>query len=789
MKSGLRQQAILLPILVLLSLGDSGSPQNSSTPSQTQRFYYTLSQQAITSAGVYDSNGHLIRVLWQMQPTSAGKHTATWNGLDMGDQPAPPGRYHLLVAANFCVYRNVGVIGNSGLPPNAQGHTPASILCVATDQEGNIYTANGWDEAGADFKKWDKYGHSVYDAHFQIRNGKPNGIPYAIAVDKDYLYCTVGGWASPPWNERQQVERFRLSDGQEVPFSGQHLVDGHIQIYEWPSHLLPQNVPPDEAELLKTPLRGIAVDQQNLFVTDLLGNRVWRFDKESGDLLGSFSVPTPRAIAVDPQGHVWVSAEKHEIRVYSATGQQLAVPIHDLSEAVEIAFSPLNKLYVADTGAGQVKIYAIHGLKARRIGALGQKAKAGDRAPDRFFHLTGIAIAPDGSIITTQKEPISGARLAKWSPNGKLQWEQWCTEFVSLGINAPDSPTLFLSMSGHLFHLDDFEHGKSRYVADGLNDPVLYHSDVHGVPRILTFQGRRFLFLPTGDGVQVYRLEGHVLHLAALVGGRDPDATGKSHYWQQPHPSPPQQWTWHDQHGTGHPQMNEILWFKPPGKGTVNVFGMDVDDQGNIWFANLDTHSIWELPKGRLDTHGNPTYDWAKAHEVIPHDVSSLGFDPTMAQRADDGSIYALGWSHTWPSPPNNPFWMGGTTLVRFDKLGRRLWAVPLPEVCPGICFLPGGGCLAGGGRSANIYHYTSNGLLVGKMAPGAAMGNQSGWFDNHACVAVTHNPLDHGWDVFAEDDYVDRIAWYRIEGKIALVNGDSVIVADSLKRPSHETQ
>jgi hypothetical protein len=776
---------ILLPLI--LSHGEVGLSQTSSTSTQARRFYYTLTQQAITSGGVYDSAGHLIRVLWQMQPTPSGKHTVLWNGLDMSDQPAPSGSYHLVVAVNYSVYRNVGVIGNSGKPPNAQGHTPASILSVATDQEGNIYTANGWDEAGADFKRWDKYGHSVYDAHFQIRNGKPNGIPYAIAVDDRYIYCTVGGWASPPWNERQQIERFRLSDGQEVPFSGQHLVDGHIQIYEWPSHHLPPNTPPDSAELLKTPLRGIAVNQYNLFVTDLLGNRVWRFDKESGDLLGSFSVPTPRAITVDAQGQIWVSARKHEIRVYSTTGQQLAAPIHDLSEAVEIAFSPSNKLYVADTGAGQVKIYAIHGLEAHQIGILGQKAKAGDRSPDRFFHLTGIAIAPDGSIATTQTEPISGARLAKWSPTGKLQWEQWCTEFVSLGINALDDPTLFLSMSGHLFHLDDFEHGKSRYVADGLNDPVRYHSDVHGVPRILTFQGHHFLFLPTGDGVQVYRLEGHTLHLAALVGGRDPDATGQSH-WQQLAPSLPQQWTWHDQHGTGYPQANEILWFAPPGKGNVIVFGMDVDDEGNIWFANLNTHSIWELPKGKLDSHGNPTYNWASAHEVIPRDTSSFGFDPTMAQRADDGSVYALGWSRVWPSPPNNPFWMGGTTLVHFDKFGKRLWAVPLPEVCPGICFLPGGGCLAGGGRNATIYHYTSNGLLVGKMAPGVAMGKQSGWFDNHACVAATHNPLDKGWDVFAEDDYVDRIAWYRIEGRIALLRGNSDIVTDNLNKLDHET-
>jgi len=54
--------------------------------------------------------------------------------------------------------------------------------------------------------------------------------------------------------------------------------------------------------------------------------------------------------------------------------------------------------------------------------------------------------------------------------------------------------------------------------------------------------------------------------------------------------------------------------------------------------------------------------------------------------------------------------------------------------------------------------------------------------------VAVTHTPVDKGWDVFAEDDYVDRIAWYRIEGKIAVLRGNADTVTDNLTSPDHET-
>jgi len=214
-------------------------------------------------------------------------------------------------------------------------------------------------------------------------------------------------------------------------------------------------------------------------------------------------------------------------------------------------------------------------------------------------------------------------------------------------------------------------------------------------------------------------------------------------------------------------RLVRVLWTMkelPAGKHTGQWDGQDEFGQA--------------CPVGELDERGNPTYDWAKAREAIPKDASPLKFKPTMAQHADDGSVYAFGWSEKWPSPKNNPFWMGGTTLVRFDREGKRLWAVGLPEVCVGLDAVPGGGCMTGGGRKATIYHYLSNGLLVGSMSPGEAMCKQSGWMDNHASVAVNRDPRDGILDVFAEDDYVLRIGWYRVDDR------DVRLLTGPVKRP-----
>ena len=270
------------------------------------------------------------------------------------------------------------------------------------------------------------------------------------------------------------------------------------------------------------------------------------------------------------------------------------------------------------------------------------------------------------------------------------------------------------------------------------------------MPRVLKIGDHQFYFLPSGDGVQVYRFRdtGKASQLAALIGGRSPAPDGSKESKELG------QWTWHDIDGHGKPALDEINWFKKPGEGHYSCFGMDVDAAGNIIFANTSTQSVWTIPIGPLDAKGNPTYDWKDAKEVVPKDTSALKFEPNMVQRADDGSFYA--------------FWMGGTTLARFDKSGKVLWAAAVPKLVVGLDVIPGGkgGCFVGEGRDAKLDHYSADGLLIGTMQPGDAMAKQTGWLDNHASVAVNRDPRDHVIDVFAEDDYVLRIGWYRVDDR-----------------------
>ena len=768
----MKNRALPLALLsVCLSLSGTMKPLPGQSPPAATTIAFNLPQPALTSAGIYDTNGHLVRVLWTMKQLAAGAQTAPWDGLDQTGQAVPPGAYSYHIKVNNATYTNVGAIGNSGQPANAAGHTPANLESVAVDSAGAVYTANNWDEAGADFKKWDATGHAVYEANYQIRNGQPNGAPYSIATDDQYLYCGMGGWESEQWKNLQQVQRFTLKDGKAAPFAAgpEGIKDGHINIYEWPKKLIPPGTPPADAALMGAPLRALAISDTTIFVADALGGKIRRYDKATGVAQGEFPVPLPQAIALDAMGRVWVGHSHHQIDVFTPAGQHVAGPFGGLNDVAALAFGPMvpgkpRRLYVAASGAGQVVGLDVTGRNKKWVHILGQRAQPGDRAADRFFHLRGMAVDKTGNLFTIQVEPISGARLAKWSPEGKLLWEQFGAEFVTLGNYGASNPDDFYSMSLHHYRLLSHTAGTWNYANDAYagdaSQPVAYHSDPHGVPRVLRLGGHDFYFVPTGDGVQVYRIDGKVLRLVALVGGRDPAPDGTAHGHDLG------QWTWHDSAGTGQPKPADIQWFKQPGQGHYSVFGTDVDAAGNIWFANTETHSIWEIPLGALDARGNPTYDWVQAHEALARDASPLGFEPNMAQHAADGSIYAFGWSKTWPAPQNNPFWMGGSTLVRFDAKGTLLWAVPLPDTCVGLDVIPGGGCMVGKGSGANIYHYSADGLLLNILAPGKAMENQTGWMDNHASVAVSRDPRDHLLDVFAEDDYVLRIGWYRVDDR-----------------------
>ena len=103
-------------------------------------FSVQLSEGGLTTAGIGDSNGKLVRTLWALETFNAGSLSGSWDGLDDLGAAVPPGSYTWKVLRNDSLYNNIGIIGNTGLPPVTSGHVPYLIEGVAVDAQGKIYT-------------------------------------------------------------------------------------------------------------------------------------------------------------------------------------------------------------------------------------------------------------------------------------------------------------------------------------------------------------------------------------------------------------------------------------------------------------------------------------------------------------------------------------------------------------------------------------------------------------------------------------------------------------------------
>ena len=69
--------------------------------SPTYRFSCTVARPGLTSAGIFDAQGRLVRVLWTMKQVETGAVVkGVWNGLDQDDRPVPAGTYTWKVVVN-----------------------------------------------------------------------------------------------------------------------------------------------------------------------------------------------------------------------------------------------------------------------------------------------------------------------------------------------------------------------------------------------------------------------------------------------------------------------------------------------------------------------------------------------------------------------------------------------------------------------------------------------------------------------------------------------------------------
>ncbi len=734
-------------------------------------FPVTVTSESQISGQILDQQGKVVRSLQLLGPVKAGTHQLQWDGLDDQGFSMPAGEYECRIVSNPTVYTTVGAIGNTARPPTANLN-PSEIQSVAVDAEGNVYTANFWEESAQDFRKWDRNdGRHVFNAQARIRNGNPDALPYAIAVDDKYIYCTTYSHAV---HGQQHVRRFRLADGERAPFPAAAATAGYILIHDRPEEKAAKGSSAAAEDVWKRPLRALAVSRQKLFVTDALEGRVLSFDKESGAPLGSFKVKYPHALAIDPTGNLWVGHEDGALTVFSENGERSVPVLKSLKHIRALAFGPNNLLFVADSGANKVHIFRVDPAKATATFLLsfGQQAKPGDYAPDRFYEISGLAVDTAGNLTVAQALPVTGARLTRFAPDGRVIWDHIGAEFTNTGNISKEYPDEVTTQVLHRYKLDK-KTGAWEFRGSVLDGDPKYIRWMHGPMRLQKIGEHEFLFQGYGDGLQVYRREGDVFRLASMFGRANPFPDGVYHDAMKENERRPKEavWSWNDTDGNGKVHEEEVVWItNSQVVSSFHNFGFSVDREGNALMCN---DAITEVPLTGLDALGNPLYDLTKMRVIVPRDTSSetpIFANPVMAIRSDDGSIYVQSRSKYFLKPPEaEGGWMAGWVLMRFDREGKMLWYRQLPEACPGMDVIPGGGgvmlvSIKWGKEGCNIYHYNEEGMLIGITRPSAAFRSHGGIPDNTASLGISRDPNDGILDLFVEDCIGNRFYWLRVD-------------------------
>lgn len=375
-------------------------------PPVSVSFSFTLSAARKTSAGVYASDGVLVRTLWSGIVYGAGIHSGVWDGKTDEGMLAANGTYHIKVMSNNVQYVWEGTIGN-----NSDADTGRTVQRGIQRMNGMAihgqyaYYSKGYAEGGPSGLKM------KLDTP-----GKRIQILPAGNVDQQTMFVSTDGinvyWGGfdPFGNGQNFVFATAVSNDAEVifPVYGKSVKMGRGRTY--PSVL-------DSVKSADAAISGMAVQRTGnyLFVAHEKMNKVHVLNKTTGQLVQQLSFTSPRALAVDTANFLWMiyksgtitKTEKFSVAsngTLTSTGISLSGLLYPLAMAV----SPDNQTVVVLDGSTSQQLKAFSnaaGTASWTYGQAGGYFTSATVTNDKFYFsdvrdtLTNfIAFEPDGSF-------------------------------------------------------------------------------------------------------------------------------------------------------------------------------------------------------------------------------------------------------------------------------------------------------------------------------------------------------------------------------------------------------
>jgi hypothetical protein len=411
----LRLSYWLVLLSILLVIG--------STSVAATTFSFTLDEASSTSAGVFKTDGTLVRTLWsKVQYNAAGTYFTNWDGLDDQGVATPEGTYRIQLLQYNTEYIWDGAIGNTSAetfgPSVHRGFHPLQDMTIVGT---NAFYVSGYNEGQQSFRSfvttdpnrvkaawnwhYDQFGNVVSSPGLASRSW------LWTAADRDRVYFAC----SATFNSTNSaldgapgciVASFVTNNGLVSFPRGTMITNGPTDSF--PSGIYVGRQPG---------ISGLGVQYNGILLAASVtpDNKIYFFDKISGDALMNWSVPSPKRLDFSPDNRLWVISGKNILSYTNLnTAPLLSLTISNLSNPLDVAVHPTNPnlVLVADGGSSQqLKAFDGRGRSVWTYGMPGGHLSNGVAVTTNKFWFsyngveqTFVCFAPDGSFWVGDEE-------------------------------------------------------------------------------------------------------------------------------------------------------------------------------------------------------------------------------------------------------------------------------------------------------------------------------------------------------------------------------------------------
>lgn len=727
------------------STSSSNTPSGTVVATGTTLFNVNVPEGARLSAAIYQPNGKLIRTLHALESVASGSRPVQWDGKDDFGQVVPAGTYNYRYAYSSIQPTALPSVGNNASPMAQTTSATAFVTGLATDAQGNWYQTASFDEAGKAIRQY-------------LPDGTPgwsynNNGSFGVAVDSDYVYvllADIGGT-----QRGQYVRRLYKSNGKRFLYPG--LTNGFITVNA--PAALPAKLPNYRDYTLEqqywiTGANGIAVTSDSIWVSNYRENRIDRFNKTTGAVLGNFPAQTPMGIAAVADGTLWVIRNGDRVTHFDSQGNVIE-EITGLNTPLGVTIGNNDgAIYITEKGTNQIRKYNPQTLAL--IWTRGTPVIPGPLQADafRWYNYGAITVDQDGRYLVLDNV---NQQVKRFNADGTL-YQIFKADFAQPGPSVAPSIGENLLLSGNFLYQIDLQTGAWAQIKNLQPADEKFDSGSTFIRRLSN--GRDYLFcLNTSNwGVAVSLIEPNGgLRRCAMFG----------RHWSGNDDLLDHKWiiapfNWRDLNGDGQLQDNER---ETKADLSYFVYHGWVDEQGKYWYYDISTNSIKTIGVQGFDSLQNPIIDFNQRTLVVPSAQIPAGAWNEVRPSPNGQDVYLLG--QTTESSPyvknNGLYHSGGFSVARFNQ-GQYVGQFNVPIQF--ISAVTDGRFLYVGQNPdpQRVCVYTPEGLMVAELMPGELAGWARGWMDTTTPLAAIRLNGTDTHHVYTEEVAFSQLLHYRFE-------------------------